>query len=264
MLLPVDPTEPPPFTDDDLEAYFADEPPADVSEDDLPAYRQRIEVVAAWSVCDTGSAEWAMRMLAHAEAKLVELTADAERFHEQIDRWLAGEAKRPRQASNFFEGQLEAYARRRREEEGEKTLKLPSGAVTSRLNPARPEISKEAEEAFIAWAMTTPMVKTKWSVSLTEVKKRVTFERVRVPDYGGEELVLLRWPGADGESVWVAVPKTMADALPAVDASAVAAEDLPNFHDEVWPICEGQRVPGVVQVPAEVTYSVRPGLPSGS
>lgn len=205
-----------------------------------------------------------MRRLARAEAKLGELITDAERFHRQIDTWLAGEAKRPRQESNFFTGQLEAYARRRREEQGEKTLKLPSGAVTSRINPARPEIEKEAEQVFIEWARTTPMVKAKWSPVMAEVKERVTFETVRVPDFGGEDLVLVRWPGADGDAVWVAVPNVMTYTLThGVEAGAatVAAEDLPNFHDEVWPICEGKRVPGVVQVPAEVTYTVKPSLP---
>ena len=79
-----------------------------------------------------------------------------------------------------------------------------------------------------------------------------------MPDFGdGSGLTLVRWPGADGEAVWVALPDGMEK-----DADLnVAAEDLPHFHDEVWPICEGQRVPGVVEVPAEVTYSVKPALP---
>lgn len=259
MLLPIDPTEPP-LSDADLDAYFEWEEIHDEEDVDPDEAPTGVDRVLAWSVCDTGSAEYAMRSLAHAEARLVELTTDAERFHEQIDRWLAGEAKRPRQASNFFEGQLEAYARRRREEDGAKTLNLPSGSVTSRLNPARPEVPKDAEEVFIEWARTTPMVKPKWSPVMAEVKKRVTFATVRVPDFGHEPFELVPWPDADGAiTAWVALPRDTAEEH-LKGWREIPALDLPNFHDEVWPICEGQRVPGVVQVPAEVTFTVKADL----
>src|SRR5690349_16721307 len=126
MLLPYDGIDPP-LTDDDLDAYFEWEEENARLETGEPQGEEREPFpspVAAWSVVDTGTAEWAMRKLAHAESTLIDLEAQAERFHEQIDRWLAGEARKPRQAVNFFTGQLEGYARRKREEDGIKTLNL--------------------------------------------------------------------------------------------------------------------------------------------
>ncbi len=261
MLPPLDP----PFTDDDLEAYFSWEDENDALETGEPMGEERepfLSPVVAWSVCDTGSAEFAMRMLSHTEAAIAQVKADSKRFKEQIERWEAEQLAKPERTVNFFTGQLVTYARRKREEDGDKTVKLPSGAVTSRLNPARPEVTEE--EPFIEWARTTPMVKPKWSPVMKEIKARVTFETVMVPNWGVGVLTLVRWPSADGESVWVAVPESMIttdDTQRSVVASETAAEDLPNFHAEVWPICEGRRVPGVVEVPAEVTYSVKPNLP---
>lgn len=251
MLLPEEALEPP-FTDDDLEAYFATED--EVTLEDFPG----AERVAAWSVCDTGSAEYAMRRIAHAEVFIAEQRKDAAKFKAQIDAWLADQIKLPERAVNFFTGQLEAYARRKREEDGDKTVKLPSGQVTSRRNPARLDIPDATKDTFVQWALgrKLPIVKAKWSPVVDEVKKAVTFERVRVPDFHDGELRLQKWPCAEGEPVWVALPPTMSG--PA--GTTIAAEDLPFFHDEVWPICNGERVPGVVEVPAEVTYTVRPAL----
>ncbi len=258
----------PPLTDENLEAYFAYEDENDALETGEPQGEGRQPFpspVVAWSVCDTGSAEWAMRKLAHAEHQIAEVRADARRFKDQIEAWEKAQLRRPERAANFFTGQLVTYARRKREEEDQKTLKLPSGEVTSRRNPARPEIVKDEESDFIEWAKATApkAVKAKWSPVMAEVKKVVTFETVLVPDYLSENLTLVRWPSADGEATWVAVPPSMAEAMPAgiTDVSSeVAAEDLPNFHPEVWPISDGQRVPGVVQVPEEVTYTVKPDL----
>jgi len=253
----------PPFTDDDIERYFEyldpDIEPAEDIDEELGARRVAAEV-ARWSVCDTGSADWAMRKLARAEAVIAARKAEHAKFKAQIDDWLAGEVAVPLRSVNFFTGQIEA--RRLREEEDRKTLKLPSGEVTSRLNPARAEIPKDDEERFIEWARTTPMVKAKWSPVLAEVKKRVTFETVRVPDFGDGNMHLVRWPRSDGEAMWVAVPENMSEFIPVQSPDDVlAAEDLPNFHDETWAICEGCRVPGVVQVPAEVTFTVKPIAP---
>lgn len=274
MLLPVDPTEPP-FTDEDLEAYFEWEDENERLETGEPQGEEREPFpspVVAWSVCDTGSAEYAMRMLAHAEAKLVELTTDAERFHEQIDRWLAGEAKRPRQASNFFEGQLEAYARRRREEdEKQKTLTVPSGVVTSHRNPARAAVAedKPTKEAFIEWAKARglPLVKAKWSPVMDEIKKSVVFRTVVFPKTGDhaqqvhdvdDHLLVLPTFVAE-ENVESQLEGLNVGVL--IDPESGAFEERENVaiyrrDDGSWWL-----VPGVVLVPAEVTYTVKPSLP---
>lgn len=257
----------PPFTDDDLEAYLAWEDENDALETGEPQGEGREPFptpVVAWSVCDTGSAEWAMRKLAHSTAAAVEIKAQANRFFQQIEQWAEAQLRPLDRSANFFAGQLESYARRQREEDGVKTLKLPSGEVASRLNPARPKVDLEQE--FVAWARRDlpAAVKAKWSPVMAEVKDAVKFEVVRVPDFVSDDLVLVRWPSAEGETVWVAVPSSMVDGIPGrsgPDESTIAAEDLPNFHDEVWPIFQGHRVPGVTLVPEEITYTVKPALP---
>jgi hypothetical protein len=273
MLLPDD-LEPPPFTDDDLDEYFEW---LDHRDDEIPEAidtEQGLEappapVVAAWSVCDTGSAEYAMRKLGHAEALIAQRDAEAATFHRQIDRWLAGQIARPKKAVNFFTGQLEAYARRRRELEGEKTLKLPSGDVTSRLNPARPAVAddKPTRAAFIEWARDRelPLVKPTWSPVIDEIKKAVVFRTVVGPARGevgqqvydvDDHLVLL--PASVAEDVVGQLLEGMnVDSL----LSGGSFEERP--HTAIYRRDDGSwwLVPGVVQVPEEVTYTVKPAKP---
>lgn len=258
MLLPEDASDPP-FTDEDLEAYFYEvDTDIKLSSEDAGLSPSPVH---AWSVCDTGSAEWAFRRLAHAEALIEDRRAAAKEFKAQIDRWLKSEIARPLRSVTFFTGQLEAYARRRREEEGEKTTTVPSGKVTSRRNPARLEVTDD--QAVVAFRDFLPdaAVKAKWSPVVDELKKAVLFKTVWVPDYSTDELELVPWPDADGAvTALVALPRSIpAETL--AQWRTIPASDLTDFHDEVWPICDGQRVPGVVQVPAEVTYTVKAERP---
>lgn len=178
----------PPFTDDDLNEYLDWEATWDEGppEDDAPPGPDK---VLAWSVCDTGSAEWAFRRLSNLELAAAEARAAAKEWRAQIDRWERGQLVPLERSINFFTGQIEAYARRKREEEGQKSLKLPSGEVTSRLNPARAEVADPEE--FIAWAKANcpSAVKAKWSPVMAEVKKLVTWVETAVglvPLYGDE------------------------------------------------------------------------------
>lgn len=267
MLLPDD-IDAPPFTDEDLEAYFEweDDPGAE-EPDNEPSTVQR---VAAWSVCDTSTAEWAMRRSARARQEVDEVNGNAELFIAQIERWREEQLRQPERALNFFAGQLVTYARRKREEDGLKTLKLPSGAVTSRLNPARPDIPKDAKEAFIEWAKARelPVVKATWAPVMDEVKKHVVFRTVIFPKasvpaeqvyaVGSHLMVAPHWEqnaevmlgGLDDSSIPVLTdPET--GAFEERPSTAIYRRD-----DGSWWL-----VPGVVEVPAEVTYSVKPSLP---
>lgn len=263
----VPPVIEPPFTDEDLDNYFVwlDFQPEHVERDlEGPELPEHLAPVAAWSVCDTGSAEFAMRTLAHTEALIADRREAAKAWKAQIDRWLAGELARPTRTVNFFTGQLEAYARQKREEDKVKTLKLLSGEVTSRLNPARPEVADE--ERFISWARNggvPDVVKAKWSPVMDGVKKLVQFRTVVVPNSGTYHDALF-----DVGDHLVALPASVdLDAddinefLEGLDINKLLGV---SFHEEsstaVWRDPEGRwwLVPGVVEVPAEVTYQVKP------
>ncbi len=243
----------PPFPDDDLEAYFECWEAEGVGAEGVPIPMN----VTAWTVCDTGTAEWALRRLASAEARTAEVKADAERF-------------RPHQrAVNYFAGRLTDYARRKREEDGTKTLSLPSGKVTSRLNPARHDIPKESKAEFVEWAKARelPVVKAKWEPVMDEVKKAVVFRTVCFPRFVGH-----------GDQVYDAgdhllvVPSTLSVPIEEwLEALGGSIENLlgPAGNLEERPSTAIYRrddgswwlVPGVVEVPAEVRYTVVPDLP---
>jgi hypothetical protein len=264
-MLPED-LDAPPFTDDDLDAWFEWDLVGDGPIDEETSANPKIQRVVAWSVCDTGSAEYAMRKLAHAEAFIAKTKADAQRFKEQIERWEAEQLRRPERAVNFFTGQLITYARHMREDEGVKTLKLPSGQVPSRLNPARAEIPKEAKEAFVEWARERelPVVKATWSPVMDEVKKAVTFRTVAFPEWvsHGEQV----YDVDDGLVVLPASsdPEKVEAYIEGMDLAALIGNgyvERPSTaiyrrDDGSWWL-----VPGVVEVQAEVTYSVKPALP---
>lgn len=269
MLLPED-IEPPPFTDEDLEAYFAREElsPEEWEYDDDSRQAAGHVVVASWSVCDTGSAEYAMRKLAHAEALVAQRKEEAEAFKAQIERWLAGEIARPKKAVNFFTGQLESYARRKREEDEILTLNLPSGQVTSRRNPARPAVAedKPTRAAFIEWAKARelPLVKATWSPVMDEIKKAVVFRTVVFPiAFDHDQQVY------DVDDYLVVLPSAIAqDEIESTLESLSVPSLLGHTFDErpntaIYRRDDGSwwLVPGVVQVPEEVTYTVKPAQP---
>ncbi len=266
MLLPDDITDPP-LTDDDLEAWQAweDQDTLDANDEPLPAPPAVVKVID-FSVCDTGTAEWAMRKAAHAKAAVEQIKADADRFLAQIERWENDQRRPHERFLNFLSGQLESYARRKREEDGTKTLSLPSGKVTSRLNPARPDIPKESKEAFVEWAKARelPVVKAKWEPVMDEVKKAVTFRTVAFPEWvsHGEQV----YDVDDGLVVLPASsdPEKVEAYLEGMDLAALIGNGyVERPSTAVYRRDDGSwwLVPGVVEVPAEVTYSVKPDLP---
>lgn len=177
MLLPED-LAPPPFTDDDLDAYF--QCPEGLEEGD--PLRLGPDRVDRWEITDTGSADWAMRKYAHTEARIEEAKLAAAEFHRQIDAWLARETSPLERRANYFAGLLTEFLRKRREDpaDGRASIPLPSGDIVSRKVPARPEIIEEDKERFINWAraMELPVIKATWKPVMAEVKKRVEFKEV--------------------------------------------------------------------------------------
>jgi hypothetical protein len=274
VLLPDDAVAPP-FTDDDLDDLFAFEETESVGIDPELSQEEAVEqgmipVAYAWQITSTAAAEWAGRKYAHTAAKLDDLELAAKEFHTQIDLWLARERKSLDRRLNFFGGHLQDWLRKAREdpEDGRKSIPLPSVTITSHFVPAKAEVVKkhegETEEQFVTWARVyaPPSVHAKWSPVMAEVKKLVQFRTVVVPiDDGvsprlfdvGDHLVGLPALPADFEEI----------ALESLDVDELLAESHREETRAVWRNEDGSwwLVPGVVQVPGEVRYSVTPSKP---
>lgn len=273
MLLPED-LSPPPFTDDELDAWFEwQDSISDYTEDD--PLRPEEPAPGKWQITDTGSAEWAMGRYSHTAARIEEAELAAKEFHRQIDDWLRRETLPLHHRANFFHGHLTRFLQERREDpsDGRATVKLPSGDIVSRKVPARPEIVKEAMDDFIDWAREAalPVVKAKWSPVMAEVKKIVQFRDVLIPvnvDYDD-----WLWEFDDGDYL-IAMPRTMphGQIAPLLDGlaadSLIAAQTHLLTKRGVWeePDTELEPprfrlVPGVVQVPEHVNYDVKQARP---
>lgn len=177
MLLPLNPAEPQ-LTDEDIDDLFAFD---DTDPIDWPIVDGEVVVpkASAWSVTDTGSAEFAMRHLSHATAAVEDIKAQEAAFIQQIETWATGERRPHERRINFFTGMLIDYAARLREE-GQKTVKLPSGEITSRIKPARTDVVDESK--FIEWAKANipSAIKAKWSPVMAEVKRLVTWTTTEI------------------------------------------------------------------------------------
>lgn len=95
-----------------------------------------------WAITDTGSAEWAMRHVAAAEAAMAQDEAQADEWKRKIDAWYATRTAKLVATQAFFAGHLERYALALREANPKsKTLTLPSGKVQTSYVGARVEIA---------------------------------------------------------------------------------------------------------------------------
>ena len=272
MLLPED-LSPPPFTDEELDDYFAWQDQQVVYTGDDPLLPEP-PPLARWQITDTGSADWAMRRYAHLQARIEDAELHAAEFKRQIDEWLRREKTPLEHRANFFFGHLTRFLQDRREDpsDGRATVKLPSGDIVSRKVPARPEILKEAEQDFIEWAQERklPVVKAKWSPVMKEVKKVIEFREVLVPLVGdyGVKLWTLKDRPEDGDGDLIAVPASMpADQVIALLDGLTRDSLLANgtHNVQVFGVYATQvgyeLVPGVVQVPEHVNYDVKQARP---
>lgn len=265
MLLPED-LSPPPFTDDELDAWFEwqDTIPEYTEDDPL---RPEEPAPAKWQITDTGSAEWAMARYSHTAARIEEAELAAKEFHRQIDDWLRRETLPLHHRANFFFGHLTRFLQDRREDPSDRraTVKLPSGDIVSRKVPARPEIVKEAEQDFIEWARERklPVVKAKWSPVMKEVKQHIEFRPVLVPKVGDYGVKL--WHLDDGHLIAVPTmpPESVIEMIDGLTRDTLIAHQT---HDvQIFGVFETgtgyELVPGVVQVPEHVNYDVKQARP---
>lgn len=103
-----------------------------------------------WEIRDRNVAEWAARRLIEARQVIQDRRTEAESWHRQIDEWYVAATGDGQSIEAFMTACLKAYALRYRKETGRATLKLPSGDVRTKLNPAR--IVIEDADVFVEWA----------------------------------------------------------------------------------------------------------------
>lgn len=109
--------------------------------------------VARFRVETIGHAEWAMRRLAEAEARLDEINRQANEWVAEIEAWAAREAARPEATAAYFRGLLEEYGRAVRADDPKAaTVRLPSGSIESTARKPAPKIVDP--DALVAWAQT--------------------------------------------------------------------------------------------------------------
>lgn len=137
--------------------------------------------VQRWQIDNLDSAEWAMRKLARLEARAVAISRQADVWRAPIDQWEQAEQARIEPAALFFAERLRTYAvaRRAEDERANKTLRLPSGTVSTR-RATEPKVVLTDEEAVIAWAAASlpadeyeAVVQTVQTVRISALRKLV-------------------------------------------------------------------------------------------
>jgi len=98
-----------------------------------------------WSIGSTEEAEWALRKLIQARTRIAEVEDQAHAFIERIKSWSTEQLSQHLRDEMFFQFHLEEFARAKREADPKlKTLRLPSGSISSRSVGPRPVVTDEA------------------------------------------------------------------------------------------------------------------------
>lgn len=94
-----------------------------------------------WHIRDQRSAEWVMRKLARARRDLTVLDDLLALYREQLDDWRAKAGASAERTERWATAALTAWALAERDADPEaRTQHLPSGTVTTRFVPPRPEV----------------------------------------------------------------------------------------------------------------------------
>lgn len=115
-----------------------------------------------WRPENDAAADWALRKLAKAQSVLADHKQRAAERIANITLWLSA-VSRPLEATiNHFEGQLKDYALRRREQTGEKSVKLPSGTLGTTLHNKGGAVEITAKTELLAWLATYHDLEDRW------------------------------------------------------------------------------------------------------
>jgi hypothetical protein len=192
-----------------MTAPWAEAPDIDV--DELVSMQEHgFEPHEPWRCDSTGEAEWCLSHVAAIDAELETIHAQRVEWQARLNDWEADAIRAPMGRRLFFVGALQDYARRLREADPKaKSLKLPSGTVTSRSRPEQVVVTDEA--AVIAWAKESGLdvVQVKESIRLRDLRSAVDIHEGKAISPNGEVL-----PGVvvEGATVTFTVTPVRAEA----------------------------------------------------
>lgn len=184
---------------------------------------------------------------ATAEALRVPLLAQLER----IDEWVDAATAKDRRSAEFFEGHLQRWALRLRDESDTKSVKLPSGVVNTRETAATFEIADDAAAVAVA---RRHGVEVKESVTVTALKQVVAVVPFLVYIDEGDA-GLRRVPGAavstdvDDDGRHIVIDPETGERL---DPDRTSIDWGPHVID----VATGAIIDGLTVVPAKVTATV--------
>lgn len=129
------------------------------------------DIDAPFEIKDDKTANWALRKIREAEARIEQVQRFAEEQKAEIDAWAETATEREAHSITFFTGLLQAYHFKLHQENPRiKTIKLPAGEL--QLRKAQPKFSRD-DNKLTAWlkAHRPEFVKVKESPDWAEAKK---------------------------------------------------------------------------------------------
>lgn len=208
-----------------------------------------------WTVTDDGSAEWAMRHVAAAEAELRTLREQADAWAYRIHQWYEQRAKPLQATKGFMAAHLERYALERRLANPKaKTLTLPSGKVATTY--VAPKVEVDDADAVVAWAEANGLaevVRVRKEPKVSELRRHVTVAEVTV--------------GWDVYASCGCVYAELGTDPPPVGAGCASCGDgqvstlVPTEGRLVAMDAEGHPVPGAVVAPERTTATAKAERP---
>lgn len=245
---PDDYIETPPFTDDDLDSYYAYLAGVDLSGED----EATVEFIQRWKVTDLSSAEWAMRKLQKATAAVEEIDRHAEEQKRQIEAWKTRARRDPERRRSYFEALLGNWQRELREaDESKKSTPLIAGTIRSSRVGGYVQVSEDKDNRalFLDWAKTwlPTAVRPKPEPVAKVVKETIVFRKVFLPISGWYNEELREVDGC-------------------LRPISLIAEDSPEYREvdhAVLQLADGGYlvVPGVVHLPETINVTVTPAKP---
>jgi hypothetical protein len=141
-------------------------------EKDLNNYlEQATDVKAPFEIKDDKAADWALRKIREAEARIEQVQRFADERKAEIDAWAETATEREAHTITFFTGLLKAYHFKLHQDNPRiKTIKLPAGEL--QLRKSQPQYSRD-DDKLTAWlkAHRPEFVRIKESPDWAEAKK---------------------------------------------------------------------------------------------
>lgn len=185
------------------------------------AVMQEQPVREPWRIEDDGGAEWAMAVLAEAEADIAAVLAHVEAVKRRAEEWADRVVNERRhgdggrvlpsllESRRIMVAHLEWYGRRQRADADRATVDLISGAVRTRASNKGGAVVIEDQELVVEWAkgVAPELVRVKEDVLVSELRKYVTTTK------GGK--LRLQAPAGDDDEPDPR-PAVVLDAIPGV------------------------------------------------